>query len=320
MKIVVLDGHTLNPGDLSWEGLHELGEVDIYERTPPATVVERAQGAQAIVVNKVPITRETIDQLLPDLRYIGVSATGYDIVDIVAARERDILVTNVPTYGTDSVAQMVFAHLLNLTQHVAYHAETTRQGRWSESPDWCYWDYPLIELVGLTMGIVGFGRIGQAVGRLALAFGMQVIAYDAYITESPVPGVEMVASMERILRESDVISLHVPLTPETKGMINTENLAKMKRSAFLINTSRGAVVNEADLAQALNTGVIAGAGLDVLPVEPPPRDSPLLQAKNCYVTPHISWATRSARMRLLNAVVENLRAFIEGEPVNVVSR
>ncbi|HHX65256.1 MAG TPA: D-2-hydroxyacid dehydrogenase, partial [Chloroflexi bacterium] len=250
--------------------------------------------------------------------FVAVLATGYDPVDIEAARERDIPVSNIPTYGTRSVAQMTFAHLLNLTQHVAEHAQTVRDGRWTRSADWCYWDFPLIELEGLTMGVLGFGRIGQNVGQVALAFGMNVLAYDVFVKESPIPGAQMV-DLDTIFRESDMISLHLPLTPETQGMVNAERLSQMKNTAFIINTSRGPVINNQDLADALNNGVIAGAGLDVLDVEPPPADNPLLTAKNCYITPHISWATRSARARLMQTAVDNVAAFIKGQPINVVN-
>ncbi len=317
MKIVVLDGYTLNPGDLSWDELKALGECEIYDRTPPELVVERARDADIVLTNKVVLDAEVLAQL-PKLKFISVLATGYNIVDVEAARARNISVSNVPTYGTVSVAQMVFAHLLNLTQHVAEHAQGVQQGRWSRSPDWCYWDYPLIELAGLTMGIVGFGRIGRQVSKLAQAFGMKVIAYDAYVTDSGDPNVKMV-DLDTIFRESDVVTFHCPLTPETQGLANAERFAQMKKTAFLINTSRGPVVNNKDLAEALNAGRIAGAGLDVLEVEPPTDDNPLLTAKNCYITPHISWATRSARARLMATTVENVKAFIEGHPQNVVN-
>jgi len=317
MRIVVLDGYALNPGDLSWDALQELGDVTIHDRSAPDEVVPRAKGAVIVLTNKTVVDRAAIAQL-PELRYIGAFATGYDNIDIAAARERDIIVTNVPTYGTRSVAQMVFAHLLNLTQHVAHHAQTVCEGRWAASEDWTYWDFPLIELEGLTMGLVGFGRIGQNTAQLAQAFGMRVLAYDSYVPSSPVPDVTMV-DLETLLRESDVVSLHVPLTPETTGLINAERLALMKPSAFLINTSRGAVVNVDDVADALNRGRLAGAGLDVLPVEPAQPDSPIVCAPNAYVTPHISWATRTARARLLDTAVANIRAFLAGQPTNVVS-
>ncbi len=318
MKIVVLDGYTLNPGDLSWEALELLGAVTVYDRTAPEDVVERARGAEVVLTNKVPLDGATLARL-PGLRLIGVLATGYNIVDVQAARERGVVVTNIPTYGTESVSQMTFAHLLNLTQHVGHHAQTVKEGRWAASPDWCYWDFPLVELAGLTMGVLGFGRIGQASGTLAQAFGMHVIAYDPFVRVSPVPGVRIV-DLDTLFGESDVLTLHTPLTPETEGLVNRHYLRMMKKTAFLINTSRGQVINEPDLAEALNAGWIAGAGLDVLSVEPPSDDSPLLTAANCYITPHISWATRAARARLMQAAVYNVQAFLEGRLVNVVSQ
>jgi len=317
MKIVVLDGHTLNPGDLSWEGLEALGETVIYDRTPEDQVVARAQDAQVVLVNKVSLSRETLDQL-PDLRFIGVLATGYNIVDVEAAAGRNIPVCNVPTYGTQSVAQMAFAHILNLTQHVAHHADTVKAGRWAESDDWCYWDYPLIELMDLTLGVVGYGRIGRQSAAIGKALGMRVIAHDAYVEDSGDADIAMVG-LETLLRESDVVTLHCPLTPETENLMNAERLALMKPTAFLVNTSRGPLVDEPALAQALNEGRIAGAGLDVLGVEPALPDNPLLTAKNCYITPHIAWATASARRRLMGTAVENVRAFTQGRLQNVVN-
>ena len=309
MKITVLDGHCLNPGDLSWDGFRKLGDIEVFERTPADQIVTRAVGADAVLTNKTPLTRETLAQL-PTLRYIGVLATGYNIVDVAAARERNIVVTNVPTYGTKSVAQMTFALLLELTQHVGHHAQTVRDGRWTRSPDFCYWDYPLVELDGLTMGVIGFGRIGQAVGELAQAFGMKVRAHSRKHSAE---------DLERLFRESDVISLHCPLTPETKHLVNAERLSWMKPTAFLLNTSRGPLIDEPALADALNRAQIAGAGLDVLSVEPPPAGNPLFTAKNCFITPHIAWATRAARSRLMDAAVDNVRAFMAGKPKNVVS-
>lgn len=317
MKIVVLDGHTLNPGDLSWDAVKALGEFELYDHSPDDLVVERAKGAQVILTNKVVLSREIMAQL-PDLGFIGVLATGHNIVDVEAAREKNIPVTNVPTYGTQSVAQMVFAHLLNLTQHVAHHSDTVKEGRWTRSPDFCYWDFPLVELAGLTMGIVGFGRIGRTVAGLAKAFGMKVLAYDAYVKDSGDPQVQMV-DLDTLFAQSDVITLHCPLTPETENLVNVQRLEQMKPTAFVINTSRGAVVDNAALSEALNAGKIAGAGLDVLEVEPPPMSNPLMTAKNCYITPHISWATRSARARLMNTVAENIKAWMAGQPQNVVN-
>lgn len=317
MRIVVLDGNTLNPGDLSWDALNALGQCVVHERTAPADVIARAQDAQIVFTNKTVLDGDAL-RSLPELRYIGVLATGYNVVDVRAAREQNIIVTNVPAYGTRSVAQHVFALLLELTQHVGCHARTVREGRWSASPDFCYWDYPLIELEGLTMGIVGLGRIGRAVAKLADAFGMRVLAHDLHPPTAQPLAVRLV-NLDAIFAESDVVSLHCPLTDENRGFVNTRRLATMKPSAFLINTSRGLLVNEADLAAALNAGRIAGAGLDVLAVEPPPADNPLLTAKNCCITPHIAWATCAARERLMHVAVENLRAFLDGGSVNVVN-
>ncbi len=316
MRIVVLDGYTLNPGDLSWDELKALGDCDIYDRTPPEEVVSRARQAEIVLSNKTVLSGELIEQL-PELRYIGVLATGYNIVDVQAARQRGIPVTNVPTYGTRSVAQMTLAHLLNLTQHAAHHARTVADGRWVAGDDWCYWDFPLVELAGQTMGLVGFGRIGRAVAQLAMAFGMNVLAHDV-MPAADVQGIEMV-DLTTLLRQSDVVSLHCPLTPDTQELINQDRLAVMKPSAFLINTSRGPLVDERALAAALNSGRLAGAGLDVLSQEPPDGENPLLAAKNCFITPHIAWATKAARQRLLGTVVENIRAFLDRRPQNVVN-
>jgi len=314
MNIVIVDGATLNPGDLSWDGLAPMGRLTVHARTAPAETVERCRGAQAVITNKVALDAAVI-AALPELRYIGVTATGYNIVDTTAAAARGIVVTNVPTYGTDSVAQMTFALILELAHHVGHHSATVREGRWSKSDNFCYWDYPLVELAGLTMGIVGCGRIGSAVARLGAAFGMKLIGCDAV---APPAGLVERADLAAVFRKSDIVSLHCPLTAETKGLVNAERIALMKPSAFLINTSRGPLVDERALAEALNAGRIAGAGLDVLSVEPPAPDNPLLAAKNCVITPHIAWATRAARGRLLDASVDNLRAFIEGAPRNAV--
>ncbi|MBI4326938.1 MAG: D-2-hydroxyacid dehydrogenase [Chloroflexi bacterium] len=317
MQIVVLDGYTLNPGDLNWEGLQALGECAIYDRTPPEQVSARMQKAEIVFTNKVVISRSTIEGL-PDLRYIGVMATGYNIVDLAAARDRKIVVTNVPDYGTPAVAQMVFALLLELTHHVGHHAQTVREGRWTASPDFCYWDFPLVELKGRTLGIVGFGRIGRSVARIAQAFGMRVITAEPQGISADPPGVAAV-DLDTLFQTSDVISLHCPLTPETQGLVNARRLGQMKKSAFLVNTSRGPVVNENDLADALNAGQIAGAALDVLSVEPPPSEHPLFRARNCLVTPHIAWATYEARQRMMQILVRNVKAFLDGQPQNVVS-
>jgi glycerate dehydrogenase len=317
MRIVVLDGYTLNPGDLSWDALCALGECMIYDRSPHEAVLPRLQGARIVLTNKTLLSRKILEQL-PELKYIGVLATGYNCVDIEAARQRGILVTNVPAYGSASVAQMVFAHLLNLTQRVAYHAQTVAEGRWNCSPDFCYWDYPLVELEGLTLGIVGFGRIGRAAARIAQGFGMRVLVTDVGAVQTP-EGITAV-DLDTLFRHSDVISLHCPLTPQTERLVNRQRLSLVKPSAFLINTSRGGLVDEAALAEALNSGRLAGAGLDVLAVEPPTGGSPLLGAKNCFITPHIAWATRASRARLMETAVENVRAFLAGKPQNVVNR
>ena len=317
MRIVILDGFTLNPGDLSWNGLEELGEVKLYDRSAPEEVPERAAGADAVLVNKVVLSAKII-QGLTDLKYIGVTATGFNIVDVDAAARRGIPVCNVPTYGTRSVAQMAFAHILEFTQNVGHHDSTVRdQGRWSSSSNFCYWDYPLVELAGLTMGIVGLGRIGLTTARLALAFGMKVIGYDPLVKDPP-DDIKM-AGLDELFEQSDVVSLHCPLTPENEHLVNAQRLSVMKSTAFLVNTSRGPLVDEEALAVALNSGQIAGAGLDVLEVEPPPREHPLYTAKNCRITPHISWATQSARGRLLQTAVDNVAAFQQGRLENVVN-
>ncbi len=319
MRIVVLDGYTLNPGDLSWDRLKELGEVTIYDRTPEQEIIKRTQGADILLTNKTPLTGETIRQLL-ELRYIGVLATGYNVVDIDAARERCITVANVPAYSTYSVAQMVFALLLEICHHVQDHSNSVRNGRWSQSADFCYWDYPLVELAGKTMGIIGFGRIGRRVAAIAAAMGMKVIAASRSKRDTPrdIEHFKWV-DIPQLLREADVISLHCPLLPETQGLINKDTIRQMKSTAILINTARGGVVVDEDLAQALNEGRIYGAGLDVLSMEPPRADNPLLSAKNCFITPHIAWATKEARVRLMDATVDNIKAYLAGQPINVVN-
>lgn len=322
MRIVVLDGYTLNPGDLDWTCLETIAPVTIHDWTPPDQTVARAAEAEIVLTNKTDLSHGVIEQL-PRLQYIGVLATGYNVVDLDAARRRNIPVTNVPNYGTPSVAQMVFAHLLNLTQHVADHGRGVSAGRWTESRDFCYWDFPLVELSGRTFGIVGFGRIGRAVATVAQAFGMNVLAYDPTsssqaASSQATSGVRFV-DLDELFGRSDVVSLHCPLTPATDKLVNAERLARMKPSAFLINTGRGPLVDEAALADALNAGRLAGAGLDVLATEPPPADNPLLAARNCCLTPHIAWATTAARQRLLDVAVENVRAFVAGKPQNVVN-
>lgn len=316
MRIVVLDGYALNPGDLSWADLKAFGSCEIYDRTPPGEVVSRASEAEIALTNKTELSRTHLEKL-PLLKYIGVLATGTNIVDLAAARERNIVVTNVPAYGTKSVAQTTFALLLELTQHAGHHAETVRAGRWTRSPDWSYWDRPLIELDGLTMGIVGYGRIGSAVANLAEAFGMRVLAANPSRKTGPA-SVEFV-SLDDLFRRSDVVSLHCPLSASTRHLVNAERLGLMKPSAFLLNTSRGALVDEPALAAALNSDRLAGAGLDVLSQEPPPADNPLLTAKNCLITPHLAWATGAARARLMKIAIENVRSFLAGNPQNVVS-
>ena len=317
MKIAVLDGYCVNPGDLSWEALRAIGEVKVFDRTRVEEVVERAAEAEIVLLNKTPMPSYVLEEL-PALRYIGVLATGYNVVDVEAARARGIVVANVPTYGTASVAQFVFALLLELCHRVGMHADAVRAGEWSHNPDWSFWKSPQVELAGKTMGIVGFGRIGRQTGRIADAMGMRVIAHDTVKESAPEYEGFRWATVEELLRESEVVSLHAPLFDETHGMINARTLDLMKPSAFLINTSRGPLVVEQELADALNAGRIAGAGLDVLSVEPPAAENPLLSARNCLVTPHIAWATREARSRLVALVAENVRAFVAGVAINVV--
>jgi glycerate dehydrogenase len=317
MNIVVLDGHTLNPGDLSWATLETFGDCKVYDRTSPNETITHAKDAHIVITNKTCLSREVIQQL-PKLQYIGVLATGYNVVDTQAAHDCNIPVTNVPAYSTDSVAQMVFSHLLNLAQHATEHAQSVRQGEWQSSPDFCYWRYPLIELAGQTMGIIGFGRIGRATAKLALAFGMKVLMVNRSAQTNVPKGIKPV-TLHQLFCESDVVSLHCPLTDENAGMVNKATLSKMKPSAFLINTARGPLINEQDLADALNTDQIAGAGLDVLSVEPADPNTPLIHAKNCYITPHIAWASKAARKRLMHCAVKNVKAFLEGKPQNVIN-
>lgn len=335
MKIVVLDGYALNPGDLSWESLEKLGEVVVHERTPPELIVERSLGADILLTNKTPLRAETLKEL-PDLKYIGVLATGYDVVDAKSAKQCGITVTNVPAYGNESVAQFVFALLLELCNRVGLHGDSVRQGDWARSPDFSYWRTPLVELSGKTLGIVGLGRIGRRVARLAEAFGMKVIAAgrpgspaathaiaDAGAGADGNAGAEEPAirrtDLATLLRESDVVSLHCPLTAETQAIIDRDALALMKPTAFLVNTARGKLIAEADLAAALNEGRIAGAALDVLSAEPPDAANPLISARNCIITPHIAWASLEARTRLLEIATGNVALFLAGSPVNVVN-
>ncbi len=320
MKIVVLDGYTLNPGDLSWKPLEALGPVTVYDRTGREEILSRSLHAEVLLTNKTPLSAHIIGRL-PELRYIGVLATGYNVVDVDAAREHAIPVTNVPTYGTVAVAQMVFAHLLEHCHHVQRHSDAVHAGKWNKQPDFCFWDYPLAELAGKVMGIVGFGRIGRQVGILASAFGMSVRANDAVRFDPPVEVADFDwMEIDKIFAVSDVVSLHCPLLPETEGIVDARLLSRMKPTAILINASRGGLVVDADLADALNEGRIAGASLDVVStVEPPDPLNPLLTAKNCLVTPHIAWAAKEARERLLRTAVENVRAFARGMPQNVVN-
>ena len=316
MKIVILDGYALNPGDLSYDCLRQFGELTVYERTTPEELISRAIDADALLTNKVVLGEKEFAQL-PRLRYIGVQATGYNVVDVEAARRHGITVTNIPAYSTASVAQMVMAHLLNITQRVDYYAHENRSGRWATNPDFCYWDMPLIELADKQMGILGFGRTGSAVAHLAKAFGMKVAAYTSKSQEELPEGI-IKMSLEELFRTSDVVSLHCPLTPTTHHLVNANRLALMKPTAILINTARGPIIDEQALADALNSERIYAAGIDVLCEEPPRQGSPLLSARNCFVTPHIAWATLEARTRLLKICEENLRAFVEGSPQNVV--
>lgn len=317
MKIVVLDGYTLNPGDLSWVSLQRLGDVVVHDRTPceQGAIVECVGDAEIVITNKTPFDDATLDEL-PRLKYIGVTATGYNVVDVEAAHSRNIIVTNVPTYGTNSVAQMVFAHLLNITQRVRDHAETVRSGHWSGSRDFCYWDYSLIELEGLTLGVVGLGHIGRATAALGQAFGMKIVAHEVCDIEPP-EGVALVG-LDELFEQSDVVTLHCPLVPETENLVDARRLQQMKPTAILINTSRGPLIDERALAEALRSGQITAAGLDVLAQEPPAADNPLFEVKNCFITPHIAWATKSARQRLLATAVDNVAAFLDGVPRNVV--
>jgi len=319
--LVVLDGFTLNPGDLSWERLMSLGNCSIYDRTEPAEVAVEAAEAELVLTNKAILARPVIEAL-PKLKYIGVMATGYNVVDLEAAREHAIAVTNVPIYGTASVAQMVLSHVLHFARRVSHHSSAVHAGRWSSANDFCFWDFPQVELAGLTIGLVGFGRIGRATAKLADAFGMQVLVSTRRATttaQGDTPEYAQLVDLDTLFRDSDFVSLHCPLTPETERMVDAARLAMMKQTAVLINTSRGPLIDEPALAVALQRGAIAGAGLDVLSTEPPPIDHPLLGVSNCVITPHIAWATRSARSRLLDTVVDNVAAFLSGQPQNVVN-
>lgn len=317
MKIVVLDGYTVNPGDLSWSNLESLGECAIYDRTSPEELIGRAAEAEVILTNKVAITADDMDKL-PQLKYIGILATGYNIIDIDAAKKRGIIVTNIPAYSTPSVGQMVFAHILNITQRVGHYAEEVSNGVWSNQPDFCYWDTPLMELLGKKIGLIGLGQTGYNTARIGLGFGMKVWAYTSKSRLQLPPEIKKM-ELDTIFRECDVISLHCPLTEDTKELVNAKRLSLMKPTSILINTGRGGLVNEQDLADALNNKKLYAAGLDVLSSEPPKADNPLLTARNCFITPHIAWATLAARERLVNIMCENIKAYIAGKPINNVA-
>lgn len=320
MKIVVLDGYALNPGDLSWDSLRAFGDLTVYDRSAlndPAEVIRRIGKAEIVFTNKTPIRKDVL-QDCTNLKYIGVLATGYNVVDATAAKTLGITVTNIPTYGTSAVGQFAIAMLLEICHHVAHHSDAVHQGRWTNNADWCFWDFPLIELDGKTLGIIGFGRIGQATGRIAKALGMHVLAYDEFESDSGKLLADYV-SLDELLQRSDVIALHCPLFPSTQGIINSKTIAKMKNGVILLNNSRGPLIVEQDLADALNCGKVYAAGLDVVSSEPIRSDNPLLSAKNCIITPHISWAPRESRQRLLQIAVDNLRLFLDGTPVHVVN-
>ena len=318
MKIVILDGYTLNPGDLSWEPLKELGEVTVYERTAPKDVYKRAEGAEVVFTNKV-VLDEAVLEKLPSLKYIGVLATGYNVVDVEAAARKGIVVTNIPAYSTSSVAQMAFAHILNIVQRVGYYAQEVSNGKWSRQADFSFWDAPLHELDGKKIGIIGFGNTGRATARIAVGFGLDVYVYTSKSAMELPADVHKCPSVDELFRKCDIVSLHCPLMETTRELVDARKLELMKPSAILINTGRGGLVNEQDLADALNSGKIAAAGLDVLSSEPPRADNPLLKARNCFITPHQAWATKEARVRLMQLAVNNLKAFLEGKPVNVVN-
>ncbi len=318
MKIVVLDGYTLNPGDLSWDELGALGEITVYDRTPVDKIVERIGDAEIVYTNKTPITKEILD-LCPNIKFIGELATGYNNIDIIAAKDKNIPVSNIPSYGTNAVAQFTIALLLELCSHVGAHSDAVKNGEWTNNVDWCFWNHPMVELEGKTMGIIGFGRIGQRTAKIAEALGMNILAFAN--TRKPELETETCkyASLDELLEKSDVISLHCPLFPETKGIINKDTIAKMKDGVMIINTSRGPLIVEEDLRDALNSDKVAGAACDVVSVEPIKMDNPLLNAKNVIITPHIAWAPKESRQRLMDIAVDNLKAFIAGNPVNVVN-
>lgn len=319
MKIVVLDGYTLNPGDLTWDGLEKLGDVTVYDRTPADQISERIKGAEAIFTNKTPLTKETLKEAT-GLKYIGVLATGYNVVDVDAAKELGIAVANIPTYGTTAVAQMATALMLEMCHHVGEHSDEVRKGEWTNNIDWCFWNHPLIELAGKNLGLIGFGRIGQNFAKIAEALGMNILAYDEYPNKELESDTTKYVALDELLAQSDVISLHCPLFPSTEGIVNKDSITKMKDGVMIINTSRGPLIVEQDLADALNAGKVAGAALDVLSVEPPSMDNPLVSAKNCIITPHIAWAPTASRSRLMDIAVDNLENFIAGKPQNIVNK
>ena len=318
MKIVVLDGYTLNPGDISWEGMEAFGEVTVYDRTKAEEVVERIGYAEVVYTNKTPITKETMDAC-PGMKFIGVLATGYNIVDVAAAKEKGIPVSNIPTYGTAAVSQFAIALLLELCHHIGEHSDAVKAGEWTSNPDWCFWKYPLVELAGKNMGIIGFGRIGQDTGKIAQALGMKVLAYDAFKRPELESDTCKYVDLDTLLAQSDVISLHCPLFPDTEGIINKDTIAKMKDGVMIINDSRGPLIVEQDLRDALDSGKVAGAALDVVSTEPIQMDNPLLGAKNVILTPHIAWAPKESRQRLMDIAVDNLKCYVDGKPQNVVN-
>ena len=319
MKIVVLDGYTENPGDLSWEGLEALGALTVYDRTPSDKIVERIGDAEAVYTNKTPVSAETIKQC-PGLKFIGLLATGYNVVDTAAAKANGVVVSNIPTYGTDAVAQYAIALLLELCHHIGEHSGCVKAGEWTSSPDWCFWNYPLIELAGKNFGVIGFGRIGQRTAQIAQALGMKVLAYDEYPNQDLETENCRYVTLDELLSQADVISLHCPLFPSTEGIVNKDTIAKMKDGVMILNTSRGPLIVEEDLKEGLNSGKVGGAAVDVVSVEPIHTDNPLLSAKNMIITPHIAWAPKESRQRLMNIAVDNLKMFMEGNPQNVVNR
>ena len=322
MKIVVLDGYTLNPGDLDWKGLETIGDCTVYDRTSLTDVqeaIDRIGDAEIVFTNKTPMPKSLFDAC-PNIKFVGVLATGYNVVDVNAAKDKGVIVTNIPTYGTAAVGQFTIALLLEICHHIGHHNNAVHEGKWENNADWCFWDYPLIELDGKTIGIIGYGRIGQATGKIAQALGMKVLAYDEYKNPNLVTETCKYAELDELLKESDVIALHCPLFPSTQGIINKENIAKMKDGVIILNDSRGPLIVEEDLAEALNSGKVAAAGLDVVSSEPIKGNNPLLKAKNCIITPHIACAPKESRKRLMDIAVNNLQAFVAGEPVNVVNK